>query len=207
MTIYFHEKDIPNEIEFESSVAIDTETMGLKTNRDRLCLIQLSAGNGDAHLLRIDNSRHDTTQKYKNLKKILRNKKILKIFHFARFDLAALNFYVCKVEGNIWCTKIASKLSRTYTNKHGLSDLTRELLSIEITKEQQSSNWGSEIISKKQKNYAANDVIYLHELKEKLEALLLQEKRLILAEKVFSFLKVRVELDLAGFEDLDVFAH
>ena len=207
MTIYFHEKDIPNEIEFEGSVAIDTETMGLKTNRDRLCLIQLSAGNGDAHLLRFDNSKLDTTQKYKNLKKILQNKKILKIFHFARFDLAALNFYVCKVEGNIWCTKIASKLSRTYTNKHGLSDLTRELLSIEITKEQQSSNWGSEIISKKQKNYAANDVLYLHELKEKLETLLLQEKRLVLAEKVFSFLKVRVELDLAGFEDLDIFAH
>ncbi len=207
MTIYFHEKDIPNEIEFEGSVAIDTETMGLKTNRDRLCLIQLSAGNGDAHLLRIDKSKLNTTQKYKNLKKILKNKKILKIFHFARFDLAALNFYVCKVEGNVWCTKIASKLSRTYTNRHGLSDLTRELLSIEITKEQQSSNWGSEIISKKQKSYAANDVLYLHELKEKLEALLLQEKRLVLAEKVFSFLKVRVELDLAGFEDLDIFAH
>ena len=134
MTIYFHEKDIPNEIEFEGSVAIDTETMGLKTNRDRLCLIQLSSGNGDAHLLRIDNSKLDTTQKYKNLKKILKNKKILKIFHFARFDLAALNFYVCKVEGNVWCTKIASKLSRTYTNKHGLSDLTKELLSIEISK-------------------------------------------------------------------------
>ena len=207
MTIYFHEKDIPNEIDFEGSVAIDTETMGLKTNRDRLCLIQLSAGNGDAHLLRIDNPNVNTTQKYKNLKKILKNKKILKIFHFARFDLAALNFYVCKVEGNVWCTKIASKLSRTYTNKHGLSDLTKELLSIEITKEQQSSNWGSEIISKKQKSYAANDVLYLHELKEKLEALLLQEKRLVLAEKVFSFLKARVELDLAGFEDLDIFAH
>ena len=207
MTIFFHEKDIPNEIEFEGSVAIDTETMGLKTNRDRLCLIQLSAGNGDAHLLRIDSSKLDTTQKYKNLKKILQNKKILKIFHFARFDLAALNFYVCKVEGNIWCTKIASKLSRTYTNKHGLSDLTRELLSIEITKEQQSSNWGSKTISKKQKSYAANDVLYLHELKEKLEALLLQENRLELAEKVFSFLKVRVELDLAGFEDLDIFSH
>ena len=207
MTIFFHEKDIPNEIEFEGSVAIDTETMGLKTNRDRLCLIQLSAGNGDAHLLRIDNPKVNTTQKYKNLKKILQNKKILKIFHFARFDLAALSFYVCKVEGNIWCTKIASKLSRTYTNKHGLSDLTRELLSIEITKEQQSSNWGSKTISKKQKSYAANDVLYLHELKEKLEALLLQEKRLVLAEKVFSFLKVRVELDLAGYEDLDIFAH
>ena len=207
MTIYIHEKDIPDEIGFEGSVALDTETMGLKTNRDRLCLIQLSAGNGDAHLLKIDNSRHDTTQKYKNLKKILQNKKILKILHFARFDLAALNFYVCKVEGNIWCTKIASKLSRTYTNKHGLSDLTRELLSIEITKEQQSSNWGSKIISKKQKSYAANDVLYLHKLKEKLEAILLQENRIELAEKVFSFLKVRVELDLAGFEDLDIFSH
>ena len=207
MTIYFHEKDIPNEIKFEGSVAIDTETMGLKTNRDRLCLIQLSSGNGDAHLLRIDNSKLNTIQKYKNLKKILKNKKILKIFHFARFDLAALNFYVCKVEGNVWCTKIASKLSRTYTNKHGLSDLTRELLSIEISKEQQSSNWGSKTISKKQKSYAANDVLYLHELKEKLEALLLQENRIELAEKVFSFLKVRVELDLAGFEDLDIFAH
>ena len=207
MTIYFHEKDIPNEIKFEGSVAIDTETMGLKINRDRLCLIQLSAGNGDAHLLKIYNNKLNKPQKYKNLKKILKNRKILKIFHFARFDLAALNFYICKVEGNVWCTKIASKLSRTYTNKHGLSDLTRELLSIEISKEQQSSNWGSKIISKKQKSYAANDVLYLHALKEKLEALLLQENRLELAEKVFSFLKVRVELDLGGFEDLDIFAH
>ena len=207
MTIYFHEKDIPKDIEFRGSVAIDTETMGLKTYRDRLCLIQISAGNGDAHLLKIDNTKLITTQKYTNLKKILKNKKLLKIFHFARFDLAALNFYVCKVEGNVWCTKIASKLSRTYTNKHGLSDLTKELLSIEISKEQQSSNWGSKKISKKQKDYAASDVLYLHELKEKLETLLSQENRLKLAEKVFSCLKVRVELDLAGFEDLDIFAH
>ena len=137
----------------------------------------------------------------------MQNKNILKIFHFARFDLAALNFYVCKVEGNIWCTKIASKLSRTYTNKHGLSDLTKELLSIEISKEQQSSNWGNKIISEKQKKYASNDVLYLHNIKEKLEEILLQENRLELAEKVFSFLKVRVELDLSGFEDLDIFAH
>ena len=207
MTIYFHENDIPNDIECEGSIAIDTETMGLKTNRDRLCLIQICTGNGDAHLLKIDNIKLNTSQNYTNLKKILKNKKILKIFHFARFDLAALNFYLCKVEGDIWCTKIASKLSRTYTNKHGLSDLTKELLSIEISKEQQSSNWGSKIISKKQKNYAASDVLYLHELKEKLETLLSQENRLELAEKVFSFLKVRVELDLVGFEDLDIFAH
>ena len=207
MTVYFHENDIPNDILFEDSVAIDTETMGLKTLRDRLCLIQISAGNGDAHLIKIEKSIASPQQKYKNLKKVLQNKNILKIFHFARFDLAALNFYVCKVEGNIWCTKIASKLSRTYTNKHGLSDLTKELLSIEISKEQQSSNWGNKIISEKQKKYASNDVLYLHNIKEKLEEILLQENRLELAEKVFSFLKVRVELDLSGFEDLDIFAH
>ena len=207
MTVYFHENDIPNDILFKESVAIDTETMGLKTLRDRLCLIQISAGNGEAHLIKIEKSIASPPQKYKNLKKVLQNKNILKIFHFARFDLAALNFYVCKVEGNIWCTKIASKLSRTYTNKHGLSDLTKELLSIEISKEQQSSNWGNKIISEKQKKYASNDVLYLHNLKEKLEEILLQENRLELAEKVFSFLKVRVELDIAGFEDLDIFAH
>ena len=207
MTVYFHENDIPNDILFKESVAIDTETMGLKTLRDRLCLIQISAGNGDAHLIKIEKSIASPQQKYKNLKKVLQNKNILKIFHFARFDLAALNFYVCKVEGNIWCTKIASKLSRTYTNKHGLSDLTKELLSIEISKEQQSSNWGNKIISQKQKKYASNDVLYLHNIKEKLEEILLQENRLELAEKVFSFLKVRVELDLSGFEDLDIFAH
>ena len=207
MAVYFHENDIPNDILFEESIAIDTETMGLKTLRDRLCLIQISAGNGDAHLIKIEKSIASPQQKYKNLKKVLQNKNILKIFHFARFDLAALNFYVCKVEGNIWCTKIASKLSRTYTNKHGLSDLTKELLSIEISKEQQSSNWGNKIISEKQKKYASNDVLYLHNLKEKLEEILLQENRLELAEKVFSFLKVRVELDLSGFEDLDIFAH
>ena len=207
MTVYFHEDDIPNDILFKESVAIDTETMGLKTLRDRLCLIQISAGNGDAHLIKIEKSIASPQQKYKNLRKVLQNKNILKIFHFARFDLAALNFYICKVEGNIWCTKIASKLSRTYTNKHGLSDLTKELLSIEISKEQQSSNWGNKIISQKQKKYASNDVLYLHNLKEKLEEILLQENRLELAEKVFSFLKVRVELDLSGFEDLDIFAH
>ena len=192
MAVYFHENDIPNDILFKESVAIDTETMGLKTLRDRLCLIQISAGNGDAHLIKIEKSISSPQQKYKNLKKVLQNKNILKIFHFARFDLAALNFYVCKVEGNIWCTKIASKLSRTYTNKHGLSDLTKELLSIEISKEQQSSNWGNKIISEKQKKYASNDVLYLHNLKEKLEEILLQENRLELAEKVFSFLCSRV---------------
>ena len=203
MTVYFHENDIPNDFELEDSLAIDTETMGLKTIRDRLCLIQIADENGNVNIIQIEKDQKEAP----NLSRLLVNKNILKIFHFARFDLAALNFYVCKVEGNIWCTKIASKLSRTYTNKHGLSDLTKELLSIEISKEQQSSNWGNKIISEKQKKYASNDVLYLHNLKEKLEEILLQENRLELAEKVFSFLKVRVELDLSGFEDLDIFAH
>ena len=207
MTIYLHEDDLPQNINFNNSRAIDTETMGLKTKRDRLCLIQISAGDGDAHLVKIKSSVVKSTNKHKNLIKILQNKNVLKIFHFARFDLAALIHYICKVEGPIWCTKIASKLSRTYTDKHGLSDLCKELLSIEISKEQQSSNWGRKNISKNQKLYAANDVLYLHKIKEELKNFLLQENRLDIAEKVFKFLPIRVELDLNGFNDLDIFAH
>ena len=206
MTIFFHQNDLPEKLRFKNSIAIDTETMGLKTLRDRLCLVQISDGNGDAHLVKI-NTEHDTKAKHKNLIKILKDKNILKIFHFARFDLAALEFYICKVEGPIWCTKIGSKLSRTYTDMHGLSDLCKELLSIELSKEQQSSNWGSTNISKKQQEYAANDVLYLHKIKDKLEQLLNQENRLELAEKIFSFLKIRVDLDLKGFSDLDIFSH
>mgnify|MGYP001176394893 CR=1 FL=1 len=206
MTIFLHQNDLPNKLIFKNSIAIDTETMGLKTLRDRLCLVQISDGNGDAHLIKI-NSEDNSQIKPKNLIKILKDNKILKIFHFARFDLAALKFYVCNVEGPIWCTKIGSKLSRTYTDKHGLSDLCRELLSIELSKEQQSSNWGGTNISKKQQEYAANDVLHLHKIKYQLEQLLNQENRLELAEKTFSFLRVRVELDLKGFSDLDIFAH
>lgn len=206
MTIFLHQNDLPNKLIFKNSIAIDTETMGLKTLRDRLCLVQISDGNGDAHLIKI-NSEDNSQKKPKNLIKILKDNKILKIFHFARFDLAALKFYVCNVEGPIWCTKIGSKLSRTYTDKHGLSDLCKELLSIELSKEQQSSNWGNPNISKKQKEYAANDVLYLHKIKDNLEELLNQENRLELAEKTFSFLKTRVDLDLKGFSDLDIFAH
>ena len=206
MAIYLHQNDIPEKLKFKNSIAIDTETMGLKTLRDRLCLVQISDGNGDAHLIKINNE-HDKKTKPKNLIKILKNKNILKIFHFARFDLAALEFYLCKVEGPIWCTKIGSKLSRTYTDKHGLSDLCKELLSIELSKEQQSSNWGSKNISNKQQEYAANDVLHLHKIKYQLEMLLNQENRLELAEKIFSFLKIRVDLDLKGFSDLDIFSH
>ena len=171
-----------------------------------MCLVQISDGNGDAHLIKINNERKEKT-KPKNLIKVLKDKNILKIFHFARFDLAALEFYICKVDGPIWCTKIGSKLSRTYTDKHGLSDLCKELLSIELSKDQQSSNWGGTNISKKQKEYAANDVLHLHKIKYQLEQLLNQENRLELAEKIFSFLKIRVDLDLKGFSDLDIFSH
>ena len=206
MAIFLHQNDIPEKLEFKKSIAIDTETMGLKTLRDRLCLVQISDGNGDAHLIKINNEREEK-MKPKNLIKVLKDKNILKIFHFARFDLAALEFYLCKVEGPIWCTKIGSKLSRTYTDKHGLSDLCKELLSIELSKEQQSSNWGSTNISKKQQEYAANDVLHLHKIKYQLEQLLNQENRLELAEKTFSFLKIRVDLDLKGFGELDIFSH
>ena len=206
MTIFLHQNDIPEKLKFKNSIAIDTETMGLKTLRDRLCLVQISDGNGDAHLIKINNE-HDKKTKPKNLIKVLKDRNILKIFHFARFDLAALEFYLCKVEGPIWCTKIGSKLSRTYTDKHGLSDLCKELLSIELSKEQQSSNWGSTNISKKQQEYAANDVLHLHKIKYQLEQLLNQENRLELAEKTFSFLKIRVDLDLKGFSELDIFSH
>ena len=206
MTIYFHQNDLPDNLILKGSIAIDTETMGLKTLRDRLCLIQISNGNGDAHLIKISNDGR-SQHIHKNLIKIFTDEKILKIFHFARFDLAALSHYICPIKGPVWCTKIASKLSRTYTDKHSLNDLCKELLSIEISKDQQSSNWGSLNISIKQKEYAANDVLYLHKLKENLEEILIQEKRLELAKNIFDFLKTRVELDLEGFNDLDIFAH
>ena len=206
MTIYFHQNDLPDNLILNGSIAIDTETMGLKTLRDRLCLIQISNGNGDAHLIKISNNKR-SEYAHKNLKKILTDKKILKIFHFARFDLAALSHYICTVKGPIWCTKIASKLARTYTDKHGLNDLCKELLLIEISKEHQSSNWGGSNVSMKQKEYAANDVLYLHKIKENLESILVQENRLELAKNIFDFLEIRVELDLQGFNDMDIFAH
>ena len=206
MTIYYHQNDLPDNLILNGSIAIDTETMGLKTLRDRLCLIQMSNGNGDAHLIKINNDKI-SYRAQKNLIKILSDEKILKIFHFARFDLAALSHYVCIVKGPIWCTKIASKLARTYTDRHGLKDLCEELLFIEISKEQQSSNWGGLNISMKQKEYAANDVLFLHKLKENLESILIQENRLELAKNIFDFLKIRVELDLQGFNNMDIFAH
>ncbi len=204
MKIFLHQNDLPNEIIFEKSIAIDTETMGLKTSRDRLCLIQISQGNNEVHLIKIDNKQ---VAKFNNLKKVLWNQEIEKIFHFARFDLTILDYYVGPIRGPIWCTKIASKLCRTYTNKHGLSDLCKEILGVDLPKEQQSSNWGQKVLSENQQLYAANDVIYLHKIRDELKKILKQEGRLKLAKNVFEFLPIRSKLDLSGFNDIDIFAH
>ena len=204
MKIFLHQNDLPNEISFEKAVAIDTETMGLKTSRDRLCLIQISQGNNEVHLIKVDNTQ---AAKFNNLKKLLWNQDIEKIFHFARFDLTVLDYYVGPIRGPIWCTKIASKLCRTYTNKHGLSDLCKEILGVDLPKEQQSSNWGQKVLSENQQLYAANDVIYLHKIRDELKKILKQEGRLQLAKNVFEFLPIRSKLDLSGFNDIDIFAH
>ena len=203
MSIFFHHHDLPSDISFGKSVAIDTETRGLKLTRDRLCLVQLSDGNGEAHLVQISAEKH----KSPHLEALLQDKTVEKLFHFARFDLAVLTRDVCKVSGPIYCTKIASKLSRTYTDRHGLKDLCSELLTVDLSKQQQSSDWGAEILSEAQKKYAASDVLYLHRLKAKLNEHLKKESRLDLAHHCFDFLTHRMTLDLVGFEDLDIFHH
>ena len=203
MSIFLHRHDLPSDVTFGKSVAIDTETKGLKLARDRLCLVQLSDGNGDAHLVQISAERQESP----HLEALLQDKTTEKLFHFARFDLAVLARDICIVLGPIYCTKIASKLSRTYTDRHGLKDLCSELLSVELSKHQQSSDWGTEILSEAQKKYAASDVLYLHRLKSKLNEQLTKEGRLDLANHCFNFLKHRIALDLNGFEDLDIFHH
>ncbi len=203
MSIFLHQNDLPREVNLGSSVAIDTETRGLNLNRDRLCLVQLSSGNGDAHLIQIAAEK----QKSPNLEALLQDDKVEKLFHFARFDLSVLTRDVCAVSGPVYCTKIASKLSRTYTDRHGLKELCSELLSIELSKQQQSSDWGTPMLSEAQKNYAASDVLYLHDLKSKLNEQLTREGRLELAHHCFDFLKHRIALDLGGFEQLDIFHH
>src|SRR5262245_4348286 len=177
--------------------------MGLRPQRDRLCVVQLSAGDGSAHLVQLDGSDWSAP----NLKALLANPAILKIFHYARFDVGVLRHYLGVATGPIYCTKIASKLVRTYTDRHGLKDLCAELLGVELSKQQQSSDWGSERLSDQQKQYAANDVLHLHALKVKLDHMLQREGRTALAEACFRFLPVRAGLDLAGFEDVDIFAH
>lgn len=203
MSIHLHQNDLPDNISFGPSVAIDTETMGLSLTRDRLCLVQLSCGDGTAHLVQIAADK----QPCPNLISLLADENCQKIFHFGRFDLAMLTRDIGLISGPIYCTKIASKLSRTYTDRHGLADLCRELLSLEISKQQQSSDWGAETLSNAQQTYAAGDVLYLHQIKEKLDAMLTRLDRHELAKRCFDFLPHRVGLDLAGFEQLDIFHH
>lgn len=194
---------MPDGIVLGSSVAIDTEAMGLNTHRDRLCVIQLSAGDGDAHIVHFPSGKYDSP----NLKKLLSDDEVVKIFHFARFDLAILQYYLKVKISNIYCTKIVSRLARTYTDYHGLKDLCSELLKVNISKNQQSSNWGKKVLSEAQVKYAAQDVLYLHQLKVILDEMLVQEGRDDLARSCFEFLPIRVELDLLGWFDIDIFKH
>ena len=202
MKIKYYENDLPGNVDLGNIVAIDTETMGLNPARDRLCLVQLSSGNGTCHLVKI----LDLRKKPKNLINLLKNNNITKIFHYARFDMAVLK-HAFKIEiKNIYCTKIASKLVRTYTDKHGYKDLCKELLNETISKVEQSSDWGGKL-SKDQKIYAATDVLHLHELKNKLDIMLARENRTKIAKACFEFLRHRTDLDLYGWHDVDIFRH
>ena len=204
MTVYFHEEDLPAGVLAPGPVAVDTETMGLITPRDRLCLVQISDGRGDEHLVRFGpGSAYDAP----NLKTVLADPARLKLYHFARFDLAALQHYLGVMAEPVYCTKTASRLIRTYTDRHGLKDLVRELLGQEISKQQQSSDWGAPELSDPQKEYAASDVRWLHQLKERLDPRLEREGRTALAHPCFDFLPHRALLDLAGWPETDIFAH
>ncbi len=201
--ITLHQGDLPDRLSFGKSVAIDTETLGLNPHRDRLCLVQLSSGDGTAHLVQIAEGGTDAP----NLKALLQDQDVLKIFHFARFDVAVLDRYLDAATSPIYCTKIASKLVRTYTDRHGLKDLTAELLGVELSKQQQSSDWAAAELTDQQKVYAASDVLHLHALKEKLDLMLAREGRQGYAEACFKFLPERAQLDLKGFSDVDIFSH
>lgn len=201
--IKLHKGDIPARLEFPHGVAIDSETLGLKPHRDRLCVVQLSGGDGTAHLVQLDG--HDFAAP--RLKALLTDRSLLKIFHFARFDVAVLARYLGVDTGPIYCTKIASKLVRTYTDKHGLKDLAAELLGIEMSKQQQSSDWGADKLTDQQRHYAASDVLHLHAIKARLDAMLDRDGRRAEAEACFRFLPIRARLDLMGFDDMDIFAH
>jgi ribonuclease D len=203
MTIRLHRGDLPDLSRYKDSVAIDTETMGLNPHRDRLCVVQMSNGDGSADVVQVPMASADAP----NLKALLANPNILKIFHFARFDLAALYNAYGVMPAPVYCTKIASRLTRTYTDRHGLKDLVREVLNIELSKQQQSSDWGAPSLSEAQLAYAASDVLHLHALREKLDAMLAREGRTDLAKACFEFLPTRARLDLGGWEAEDIFAH
>jgi ribonuclease D len=203
MTIFLHEQDLPDTLAFGASVAIDTETMGLNPHRDRLCLVQLSFGDGDAHLVRIQAGQTQAP----NLKRLCEDASILKIFHFARFDVAVLKHALNISCAPVTCTKIASKLCRTFSDKHGLKELCRDLLGLELNKGQQTSDWGSDHLSEEQKAYAASDVLHLHLLKEKLDVMVEREQRTHLLKACCDFLPARAELDLQGWPEIDIFEH
>ena len=203
MAIHIHNNDLPENLDLGTSIAIDTETMGLNPHRDRLCLVQLSSGEGDAHLVKIVNPRTGAP----HLKALLADTSRAKLFHFARFDVAVLEHNIGPIGGDIYCTKIASKLARTYTDRHGLRDLCRELLRIDISKQQQSSDWGASSLSDDQADYAAGDVLYLHQIRAHLDTMLEREGRKHLAAACFAFIRTRSALDLCGFADLDIFQH
>jgi ribonuclease D len=204
MTVYLHQEDLPVGILAPGPVAVDTETMGLLTPRDRLCLLQISDGQGDEHLVRFAVGSDYAAP---NLRAVLADPDRLKLYHFARFDLAAIRHYLGVVAAPVYCTKIASRLIRTYTDRHGLKELVRELLGQDISKQQQSSDWGAAELSDAQKEYAASDVRYLHAMKVTLDERLIREGRMGLAQSCFDFLPARAELDLAGWPEIDIFAH
>ncbi len=203
MTIRLHRGDLPDLARYRKSVAIDTETMGLNPHRDRLCVVQLSPGDGTADVVQIAPGQTEAP----NLKRLLADSAVVKIFHYARFDIAVLSNAFGVMPAPLYCTKIASRLTRTYTDRHGLKDLVRDLLGVDLSKQQQSSDWGAETLSEPQVAYAASDVLHLHALKEKLDVLLAREGRTDLAEACFRFLPDRARLDLLGWPEEDIFAH
>jgi len=203
MTVHLHKGDLPDGLDFGGSVAVDTETQGLSLVRDKLCLVQLSAGDGDAHIVQMNRDSYECP----NLKALLSDPKVEKIFHFARFDVAMIKRDLGIDMTPIYCTKIASGLVRTYTDAHGLKNLCKELLGVDLSKQQQSSDWASDSLSKSQLEYAASDVLYLHQLQRILTARLMRENRYELAKACFEFLPIRAELDLSGWAEIDIFAH
>ncbi|MBY0406675.1 MAG: ribonuclease D [Rickettsiales bacterium] len=203
MTNYLHKGDLPDNLVLKGDLAVDTEAMGLNNKRDRLCVVQISDGNGDAHLIQFAPGQYHAP----NLVKLLTDETRTKIFHFARFDLAIMRQYLGVRTSPVYCTRTASRLARTYTDRHGYKDICRELLGIDISKQQQSSDWGQDTLSPEQQEYAASDVLYLHRLRAKLDVMLAREGRDQLAASCFRFLPYRAELDLAGWENEDIFAH
>lgn len=203
MTVYLHEGDLPDGLDLGPEVAIDSETMGLRFRRDPLCVVQLSSGDGHAHVVRMKRPDYDCP----NLKRLLADPKVLKLFHFGRFDIGMFQLHLGVETRPVYCTKIASKLARTYTDRHGLKDVAREMAGVDMSKAQQSSDWGNETLTQAQLDYAASDVLHLHKIKERLNEMLVREGRMELANACFDFLPNRSALDLAGWDETDIFAH